>query len=198
MNNFLFDASNLNNILSALNEHLSFSQCPLTELVVCGGSALNALGLIERTTRDIDVLALMRHGELVKCIKFPDYLNQAIAKVAEDFNLPEGWINSGPASLIDFGPPEGFIKRLHPVNYGKFLKIYFIDRIDQIYFKLYAATDHGPASRHFQDLVKLEPKSDEISGAAAWLLEQDASVEFRNELRQCLLIMGFKDAAGRI
>lgn len=195
---FTFDHSNLNHILNALNDHLAFAGSPHTELVACGGSALNALGLIERATKDIDVIAILKNGEPVKCADFPDYLKDAIIRVSEDMGLPNDWINMGPALLTDIGLPSGFFTRLHPVAYGKFLTMHFIDRLDQIYFKLYAAVDQGPASRHFQDLLKLGPNEDEISGAANWLLGQDISGEFRSQLRQCLVFMEFKDAAGRI
>jgi hypothetical protein len=198
MTDFAVDSSNLNNILKALNEHLAFARSPHIELVICGGSALNSLGLVERATKDIDVIAILKNGAPVKCGDFPDYFKNAARRVAEDLNLPDDWINMWPASLTEIGLPEGFFTRLHPVDYGKFLTLHFIDRLDQIYFKLYAAIDQGPASRHFQDLLKLNPKENEISGAAMWLLEQDVSAEFRRQLRQCLFFMEFKDVAGRI
>lgn len=199
MNNLFFDSSKRDNILKALNERLAFAKSPLTELIVCGGSALNALGLIERATKDIDVLAMMDDaGRPIRCIEFPDYLLEAINKVTDDLNLPDGWINLGPSAQLDSGLPEGFFKRLHTFKYGDYLVLHYIDRTDQIYFKLYAAADQGPASRHFQDLLKLEPDENEIYMAALWAIEQDVSIEFREQLRECLLFMEFKDAAGRI
>jgi hypothetical protein len=45
--------------LSALGSQLELlGASPLT-IAVCGGSALNALGLVARTTRDVDVLGLV-------------------------------------------------------------------------------------------------------------------------------------------
>lgn len=46
---------------------LDLAQAPAIGLVVCGGSALVAPGLIQRTTRDVDVLALMNPGGDLIC-----------------------------------------------------------------------------------------------------------------------------------
>ena len=43
-------------ILAALGEELARLRSS-TDLLVCGGSALTALGFIERATKDVDVLA---------------------------------------------------------------------------------------------------------------------------------------------
>ena len=43
---------------SLLDRHLSMAGSPRFRIVVCGGTALIAMGLHERTTRDVDVLAL--------------------------------------------------------------------------------------------------------------------------------------------
>jgi hypothetical protein len=46
---------------------------------VVGGSALIVLGLVARTTRDIDVIALLRDGELVSAEELPTGLLEAAA-----------------------------------------------------------------------------------------------------------------------
>jgi len=43
-------------LLNAVSDQLVLLRSPIIELVVCGGSALQALGLIDRTTRDLDIL----------------------------------------------------------------------------------------------------------------------------------------------
>jgi len=50
-------------LLSALGEQLAAAN-ERYELVVIGGSGLPALGLIERSTRDVDLLALRAGDEL--------------------------------------------------------------------------------------------------------------------------------------
>ena len=42
--------------LQALNDQLGMSRNSCVEIVVCGGSALQALYLVDRTTRDVDIL----------------------------------------------------------------------------------------------------------------------------------------------
>jgi hypothetical protein len=52
--------------LRLLEARLDLAKAPAIGLVVCGGSALIALGLIKRTTRDVDIVALMNSsGELI-------------------------------------------------------------------------------------------------------------------------------------
>ena len=73
-------------------------------LAVCGGTALNALQLVERTTKDVDVVALLSiHHELVDPAPFPRELDIATHEVAETLNLPSNWLNNGPvAEMGDF------------------------------------------------------------------------------------------------
>jgi hypothetical protein len=47
-----------NEALSLLDRRLSLAGSPCFRLVVCGGTALIAMGLHERTTRDVDIVAL--------------------------------------------------------------------------------------------------------------------------------------------
>jgi hypothetical protein len=146
---------------------------------------LAALGLVSRTTKDVDVLGSMEKGNIRKIGKFPDWLSDAATKVARDFNLPAGWLNLGPESQLDTGLPEGLPERLQKKVYGKRLTIYFISRIDQIYFKLYASLDRG--GYHVEDLFKLNPSESELLAACHWVLTQDVSVGFRKILVSFLI-----------
>ena len=47
------DISKLHEALLLLNEQLILLDAPETEIVVCGGSALIATGLVPRTTQDV-------------------------------------------------------------------------------------------------------------------------------------------------
>jgi len=51
--------------LTMLAELLLFDRDEPLHLIVCGGSALIALELLSRTTRDLDVLALCKGNELI-------------------------------------------------------------------------------------------------------------------------------------
>lgn len=148
--------------------------------VVCGGSSLLALGLVRRTTtRDVDVLARMEDGQLVQAKPLPDWLLADAEEVRQQLNLPEKWFNTGPAdeSFFRLGFPEGLADRVTTRDYGSKLRISFISRHDQIFFKLYAAADQD-TGRHFQDLQDLQPTPDELLAAARWTRTQDPSEGF--------------------
>jgi hypothetical protein len=55
--------------------------------VVVGGSALLALELVERTTKDVNVVALRQAGSLSKADPLPPDLIDARNRVASDFGL---------------------------------------------------------------------------------------------------------------
>ena len=83
-----------------------------------GGTALLALGLVDRATRDVDRLAVRKDDVLVHAKPLPDDLVSARDRVARDFGLPPQWLNDGPSSLLDLGLPEGFLGRVTRRRYG--------------------------------------------------------------------------------
>ncbi len=179
-------------IFNALEEQLRAAETS-HELVVIGGSALQALGLIRRGTRDVDVLALKEPGGLRPANPFPADLVTARDRVARDFDLDRGWLNPGPTELLRFGLPEGFWDRVVSRVYGPALAVHFAGRIDQIHFKLYAMVDQG-AGRHEADLRTLSPTREELLAAARWATTHDPSEGFRGQLLQALVMLGVQDA----
>ena len=189
-------------ILSALGEQLEGLPTEPIEILVCGGSALNVLGLIQRTTEDVDVLAyVMRNTEgkisIVKAEPLINELSVAAKIVARDFNLPEKWLNPGPASSVDFGLPEGLMERVITRKYGSKLVVHYLGRYDQIHFKVYAAVDQG-AGKHLDDLLALKPTSEEIENAALWSMTHDVSDGYKENLKSFLNYLGFEDVAERL
>jgi hypothetical protein len=196
------DRSEIEKILSALGEMLDSMNAAIPELVVCGGSALNVLGLVKRTTKDVDVVAFAIRNDqnsirLEKAEPFPDALLEASRKIARDFNLPEKWLNPGPTSTLDFGLPEGLMSRVETRKFGRSLTIHFLSRFDQICFKLYAAVDQG-IGKHYNDLLLLEPNAHELEKAAQWSMTHDVSEVFRQSMKDLLRLMGYKDVAERL
>jgi len=196
----VLDKNNLDGILHALDRQIEVHGGAPISLVVCGGTALFALGLVLRTTKDIDVLGTLskEHGQiLIKRInKFPKYFTDASKAVQKDFSLPEGWINKGPTSQLDSGLPQGFEKRLVKKQYGNYLSIYYISRLDQIHFKLYASVDRN--GYHVDDLFQLKPTQQEIEDAARWVLTQDVSIGFKTILIDFLRKHGYEDISERL
>jgi hypothetical protein len=196
----MINPNNLDEILKALDRQIHVHDGTPISLVICGGTALFALGLILRTTKDVDVLGTVseENGQILvmKINKFPKFLIEAANAVQKDFGLPDGWLNKGPTSQVDSGLPPGFEKRLVKKQYGKYLSIYYISRLDQIYFKLYAAIDRN--SYHVDDLLQLDPAQREIEAAARWVLTQDVSVGFKTILKGFLRKYGYDIISERI
>jgi hypothetical protein len=110
------DLSALDLALRSLAIRLDQNTAAPIELVVCGGSALILTALVARTTRDVDVVALIRHQALCSPAPLPEDLQQAVREVAEDLNLPDTWLNTAPSrdesGLFQLGLPEGLADRL--------------------------------------------------------------------------------------
>lgn len=179
-------------LLAALSEQLA-ARGQHYELVVIGGSGLLALGFTDRPTRDVDVVALWEAGSLRKAEPLPKELIEARNRVARDFRLPENWLNPGPADLMDFGLPAGFMDRVQAQRLGDGLTVHFASRLDQIHFKLYALVDQG-AGKHEQDLRALRPTHEELIQAARWTRTHDPSEGFRQMLERALRHLGVEDA----
>lgn len=75
--------------------------------------------------------------------------------------------------------------------------IYFIGRLDQIHFKLFAAVDQGQG-KHSQDLLALQPTQSEMETAAYWVKNQDASDLFKQLLKETLIGLGYAESTRRI
>lgn len=185
------DAERSGSLLAALGEHLAADGTSV-QLVIVGGAALLALGLVDRVTRDVDVVALREGDELRSAEPFPAALARARDRVARDFSLPDDWLNAGPTDLLRFGLPQGFEDRLSKRSFGPALTVHFASRLDQIHFKLYAMVDQGPG-RHEADLRALEPSAGELHAAALWTRTHDPSAGFRSELILALRHLGFED-----
>lgn len=188
----ILNASRADELLAALAEQLAAAR-EHYELVVVGGSALLALGFIDRPTRDVDVVALREAGVLRKAKPLPPGLLAARDRVARDFGLSAEWLNAGPADLMDFGLPAGFLDRVETRAFGAALTVHFASRLDQIHFKLYALVDQG-AGKHGQDLRALQPTQDELVQAARWSRTHDPSDGYRGMLEEALAYLGVHGA----
>ena len=185
------NAQAAHSLLLALEQQLAIAGLSY-DLVVVGGSALLALDLVQRTTRDVDVVALAEAGELVSAVELPDGLLSARDRVARDRGVPDDWLNSGPAEMLRLGLPQGFAERWTTQRYGVALTVRWASRLDQVHFKLYAAVDQ--AGKHLRDLEALEPQREELIAAALWAREHDPSEGFLAPLREALAYFGIDDA----
>jgi hypothetical protein len=160
-------------------------------VLAVGGSSLLLLGLLDRPTADLDVVGIAERGRYVKADPLPQRLVAAVEDVGRALELDPEWLNARPASLMDFGLPEGLEGRLTVRRYGG-LEVHIPGRADHICFKLYAAVDQGPRSKHFADLQDLEPSQDELLTAARWTITHDPSPGFRSQLIAALKELGLE------
>ena len=188
------DMSRLDEALGLLSERLRLDGAAPQEIVICGGSSLIARGYVSRATRDVDVLAWRLRGQarFISSRPLSETLVVASKRVAADLGLPANWFNDGPADLFEMGLPAGFEDRLTSRHYGSHLIGWFIDRIDQIHFKLYAAADQGPG-QHVDDLLALKPTAHELLAASRWAFTHDVSPGFRSIVRDMLKQLGHEE-----
>ncbi len=187
--------------LELLGHRLDYLGSRPTVLLAGGGAALNLLGLIVRTTQDVDIIALV-HAEtggmrLEKAEPLPEFLREAAEQVARDLGLPRTWLNPGPTSLLDFGLPPGCLDRTVERSFGSRLRLLLLSRFDQIHMKLYAAVDQR-GGRHLTDLLDLRPTAQELLTAARWAKTHDPSPGFHQELVGLLRQIGHDDVAEQL
>lgn len=169
--------------LRAVGELLAYERVEAS-IVVIGGSALILLGIVERATTDVDVVAIRRDDGAATAIgppdPLPEPLQRAIERVAEDFGLPTHWLNTMAGLQWQTGLPPGLEGRIEWREFGG-LRVGLASRYDLIFLKLYAAADDvGPESVHYQDLLALQPTRAELRAAAGWISGQDTSDVFRD------------------
>ena len=197
----MFEKRKIEELLKLLNDILEEENIKIS-IVVCGGSALIINKSISRnTTMDIDILAFAEEDNekiiLKKAKPLPKFLKDIVSEISENMKLPENWLNSEIGDIFDWGLPDGIEKRLNKKIYGKNLIVYFINRLDQIYLKLYASVDKGPG-KHLNDLLELKPNEEEILKASLWSMQQDPSDDFKQILKDMLIKIGYKNVAKKI
>lgn len=188
--------------LTLLDHHLSLAGAPRYRIVVCGGTALMAMGLHTRTTRDVDIVALADNlGQLVDPAPLPLAMVRAAREVADDLGLPEDWLNNGPSrgegGLFRLGLPTGLHGRVTWQAFGPQLDVGFVGRHDQIHFKLYAAVDQT-GGYHAADLQVLAPTDSELLTAITWARTHDPSPGFRQCIRDFLEAYGHEHLLDRV
>lgn len=177
-----FDKAKIAQALTLLDARLCDNRAAPQRLVICGGSALIATGIVSRTTKDFDVVALMDTAEhLIEPAPLPEDLLAAAKDIAPFLGVDGNWLNNGPSrgegGLFQMGLPDGFASRLIKQVVGSHLTVWWIGRLDQIFFKVYAAADRG--GRDIGDIRALNPTAAELLDAARWAMRNDVSPEYK-------------------
>lgn len=199
-----FDKEKIEDTLTLLAELLEQRDSKAYRLIVCGGSALLVSELRRETTKDVDILASLSSENIIEELQeLPEDLETAVRDVAGELGMDDHWLNTGPSSIINphlpnFGLPEGFVERLTRKEYGPKLTIYYIDRLDQVFFKLYASVDKCTPTYHLSDLKELKPDENELLSAAEWTMQQDPSHGFKQTLIDMLEKTGYESVADKL
>jgi hypothetical protein len=189
----MFGATKLERALQLLGDVLA-DRGHHFAVVAIGGAGLQLIGVIDRPTRDIDLVALVEDDQLVTVGRvLPPALAEAVVDVGRSLNLAADWMNSEPAGLLSLGLPAGFRERLIRQSYGGGLDLFLASRLDQIHFKLYAAADGGPGDKHHADLKRMGPSREELQMAAQWARTHDPSEGFAIVLAGVLHDFGIED-----
>jgi hypothetical protein len=176
----------LEELFSALGAHLEVASLSIS-IVVVGGASLAAGKLIDRTTKDVDVIAKAERidGNLIlsKASPVPIEFTSAVERVSRDYGLPKDWLNTVIDSQWEFGLPPGIEEDITWKTYST-LTVGFVGRKGLIPLKLFASVDQGPRSKHWQDLINLAPTDVELSQAATWVKTQDDGAHFKQDVEQ--------------
>ena len=196
-----FNKTRIEQALTLLEARLRRNGAAPQRLVVCGGSALIAMGVVSRTTKDFDIVALMDETEhLLAPVPLPEGLLTAAKEIAPFLEVEGNWLNNGPSQgeggLFQMGLPDGFASRLTRQRVGSHLTVYWIGRLDQICFKVYAAVDRG--GRDVGDICALQPTDDELKFAAHWAMTHDVSQEYKWLLTELLKKLGHEKLASQL
>ena len=198
------DAERVTTALKLVGQLLTQRRQGPFHLVVCGGSALVARGLISRSTIDVDLLANVNQvdGEY-KISPLPYPMPADLAKAARDvageMDLRANWLN-GNASLMfpELGDlPEWFWREVERRAYGMDLTVDYVSRRGQILLKTYAALNREE-ERDAEDLLALAPDGAETLEAVRWVLANMKMLEHRERLPHVLGILGHEDIIAEI
>jgi hypothetical protein len=147
------------------------------EAVVIGGTALNLLGVVHRTTRDCDVL----HPSLPTVIVEASRLFAAEQRQSGEV-LADDWLNNGPASLGDV-LPIGWRDRVVKVFEGNAIVLSTLSRLDLLRSKLFGLCDRAA---DLGDCLALAPTESELEAIEPWLAEQDGNPDWPRHTQDVL------------
>jgi len=134
------------------------------EGVAIGGAALVVMEIIERSTRDVDLLE----------IEIPKPIASAAITFARLHGLSENWFNSGPVDVLQ-SLPSNWRTDLSPLYTGESLVLKTISRLNFIRTKFWAMCDR---MRDLDDLVAMNPSDEDIEIAVQWVKPLDANPDW--------------------
>jgi len=147
------------------------------EAIATGGAALALLGIVQRETRDCDVIEPELPPEVLEA-------SRAFATAVREQGgvLRDDWLNNGPASLAPM-LPDGWRERLQPIFQGRALRLWSLGRPELLLAKLWALCDRG---LDLPDCLALAPSPEELRAASAWVATQDLNPDWPAHVKATL------------
>ncbi len=166
--------------IEAFDRHLT-SLALRFEGVVIGGSALVLMGVVQRNTRDVDVLVPALPEAIVAAAReFAKQQRQAGTDLIDD------WFNNGPMQLGDV-LPTGWRERAFRIFEGQALILSALGRPDFLKSKLFALCDRGT---DLADCIALAPTAEELAECLPWLELQDGNELWPGHVRSTIDDLG--------
>ncbi len=134
------------------------------QTVIIGGAALIALGVVTRTTKDVDCLFPEIPAEIKQA-------SQNFARENPSLDLIDNWLNNGPISLVN-DLPAGWQDRLVPVYTGQVIVLQTLGRADLLKTKLFALCDR---LEDWADCIALAPAAEELDDCLPWVMARDGN-----------------------
>lgn len=187
--------------LHALARRMALSGADDLEVLCCGASALCVLGILSRSTMDVDVLGIISdESDVLPCEHFSPEMEAAIAASGRELGLPSDWFNGSASTLLQRSLPTGALERSgkHRMKFGPCLVVRFLDRVDQVALKLFASMDPKDGQRHLKDLQEISPTRSEILHAVEWMSSWKSNQAFRDRLAYLVEGFDFPDLAESI
>ena len=171
----MIERERLTFLLQLMGEFMDSENSPDLRLVVSGGAALIANGIVDRSTHDLDVFAQRElEGDLRPGNPLPEWFIDLVKRIAKQESLPENWINSA-TSLVANGLENGLamlpadcLQDLDEICFGERLRVSFLKREAQIFLKVYAYFGRIE-ERDRVDLKALSPSAGELESALDWV-----------------------------
>lgn len=153
------------------------------EGIVIGGAALNLQGIVQRPTKDCDVLEPSVPADVAAAARAFAELQRKQGNARDDH-----WFNDGPGSLAEV-LPVGWRSKVASIFEGRSLRLFTLGREDMLRSKLFALCDRGI---DLPDCLALAPTHAELDAVRPWLELQDANPDWPEHVQRNLRFVGRK------
>ena len=160
-------------VLNQFDDQLTKEKVEFNGIVV-GASALVLLGIIDRMTRDIDLI----NNSIPQKVR-----DQIEIFAKKNIGLDSNWINCSSAVLRKNLQP-GWESRLREIFRGKSLRLQTLSRKDLLITKLIGYCDRGT---DIYDCIGMKPSQKELKTSFHWVRQQDSEKRWPKHVQKCFV-----------